>query len=177
MIRETAYTTVSNPNTQPKHTLVYSFSETVKTVLTYCLLVLIALFVLIPIVWIVGSSFNPASSLLSATAFPEDPTIKHYLKLFTETKFPYWYLNTLKIALVNMVISVILTSTSAYVFSRFNFKGKKVGLLSILILQMFPSFMGMMAVYNILWQLGLLDTHLGSYLLMPQDKFPIIPGW
>ena len=172
MIRETAYTTVSNPNTQPKRTLVYSFSETVKTAFTYCLLVLIALFVLIPIVWIVGSSFNPASSLLSATAFPENPTIKHYLKLFTETKFPYWYLNTLKIALVNMVISVILTSTSAYVFSRFNFKGKKVGLLSILILQMFPSFMGMMAVYNILWQLGLLDTHFVLILTYAAGQIP-----
>jgi arabinogalactan oligomer/maltooligosaccharide transport system permease protein len=50
--------------------------------------------------------------------------------------------------------------------------GKKAGLLSILILQMFPSFMGMMALYNILWQLNLLDTHLGLILTYAVGQIP-----
>ena len=84
-----------------------------------------ALLVLTPIVWIIGASFNPMSSLLSATAFPENPTVLHYVKLIKETKFVYWYANTLKIALINMAISVVLTSMTSYVFSRFRFKGKR----------------------------------------------------
>ena len=131
-----------------------------------------ALLVLTPIVWIIGASFNPMSSLLSATAFPENPTVLHYVKLIKETKFVYWYANTLKIALINMAISVVLTSMTSYVFSRFRFKGKRAGLLSILILQMFPSFMGMMATYNILWQLNLLDTHFGLILTYAAGQVP-----
>lgn len=138
----------------------------------YALLIFMALLVLTPIVWIIGASFNPMSSLLSATAFPENPTVLHYVKLIKETKFVYWYANTLKIAIINMAISVVLTSMTSYVFSRFRFKGKRAGLLSILILQMFPSFMGMMATYNILWQLNLLDTHFGLILTYAAGQVP-----
>ena len=138
----------------------------------YALLIFMALLVLTPIVWIIGASFNPMSSLLSATAFPENPTVLHYVKLIKETKFVYWYANTLKIALINMAISVVLTSMTSYVFSRFRFKGKRAGLLSILILQMFPSFIGMMATYNILWQLNLLDTHFGLILTYAAGQVP-----
>ena len=148
------------------------FTNAMSTVLIYAMLIVMALVVLVPIVWIVGASFNPQSSLLSATAFPENPTISHYIKLIKETKFLAWYGNTLKIASINMVLSVILTSTTAYVFSRFRFPGKKFGLLSILILQMFPSFMGMMAMYNILWQLNLLNTHFGLILTYAAGQIP-----
>ena len=150
----------------------FSARDVFATFGVYALLIFMALLVLTPIVWIIGASFNPMSSLLSATAFPENPTVLHYVKLIKETKFVYWYANTLKIALINMAISVVLTSMTSYVFSRFRFKGKRAGLLSILILQMFPSFMGMMATYNILWQLNLLDTHFGLILPYAAGQVP-----
>lgn len=150
----------------------FSARDVFATFGVYALLIFMALLVLTPIVWIIGASFNPMSSLLSATAFPENPTVLHYVKLIKETKFVYWYANTLKIALINMAISVVLTSMTSYVFSRFRFKGKRTGLLSILILQMFPSFMGMMATYNILWQLNLLDTHFGLILTYAAGQVP-----
>lgn len=148
------------------------FSGAIGTVLIYGLLIFMAAVVLVPIVWIVGASFNPQSSLLSATAFPKNPTVSHYIKLVKETKFLNWYANTLKIAVVNMALSVVLTSMTAYVFSRFKFRGKKLGLLTILILQMFPSFMGMMATYNILWQMNLLNTHFGLILTYAAGQIP-----
>lgn len=150
----------------------FSARDIFATFGVYALLIFMALLVLTPIAWIIGASFNPMSSLLSATAFPENPTVLHYVKLIKETKFVYWYANTLKIALINMAISVVLTSMTSYVFSRFRFKGKRAGLLSILILQMFPSFMGMMATYNILWQLNLLDTHFGLILTYAAGQIP-----
>lgn len=153
-------------------TAVQIAGDAIGTISVYAMLIIMALVVVIPIVWIVGASFNEQSSLLSATAFPEKPTVSHYVELIKETKFLNWYANTLKIAVANMVISVAITSLTAYVFSRFKFKGKKVGLLSILILQMFPSFMGMMATYNILWQLNLLNTHFGLILTYAAGQIP-----
>lgn len=161
-------TTISLPARRKRVTV----RDVLATFGVYALLIFMALLVLTPIVWIIGASFNPMSSLLSATAFPENPTVLHYVKLIKETKFVYWYANTLKIALINMAISVVLTSMTSYVFSRFRFKGKRAGLLSILILQMFPSFMGMMATYNILWQLNLLDTHFGLILTYAAGQIP-----
>jgi len=150
----------------------YVLWDIIQTILIYAILIFVAALVIVPIVWIVGSSFNQSSSLMSATAIPKDPTIAHYKELFLETKFASWYLNTFKIATINMILSVILTMLSSYVFSRFQFKGKKFGLLAILVLQMFPSFMGMMAMYNILAQMGLLNTHAGLILTYAAGQIP-----
>ena len=151
---------------------IYKLWDISATMLTYLLLIFIALLVLMPIIWIVGASLNEGSSLMTSTPIPKNPTLSHYKEVFLKTKFGYWYLNTLKIAVVNMVVSMFLTTTTAYVYSRFNFKGKKSSLLGILILQMFPSFMGMIAMYNILWQLNLLDNHLGLILVYASGQIP-----
>lgn len=69
----------------------------------------------------------------------------------------------------NMVFQICIHDRLC--FSRFRFR-EKFGLLSILILQMFPSFMGMMAMYNILWQLNLLNTHFGLILTYTAGQIP-----
>nr|BAQ19545.1 ABC-type sugar transport system permease [Bacillus sp. SW20] len=142
------------------------------TALIYAELIIVAAAVIFPIVWIVGSSFGSSSGLSNATPIPENPTIKHYLELFEKTKFLNWYWNTFKIAVLNMILSVLLSTSTAYVFSRFKFKGKKFGLISILVLQMFPSFMGMIAIYILFLNFGLLDSHLGLVLVYAAGQIP-----
>lgn len=154
------------------HSVGYLISEVLKYAGTYAILIIVALLVLVPILWIIGSSFNNSDSLYSATIFPKNPTISHYKELFQDTDYKYWYLNTLKIAICNMIISVIITMLTSYVFSRFNFRGKKTGLLTIMILQMFPGFMGMIAMYNILSQLHMLDSHIGLILTYAAGQIP-----
>lgn len=144
----------------------------IVTIITYALLVVVALLVIMPIVWIIGASLNPGSSLMSTTPIPVHPTFAHYKEIFFKTKFGYWYLNTLKIAVINMIVSMFLTISTAYVFARFKFKGKKASLLTIMVLQMFPSFMGMIAMYNILWQINLLDSHWGLILVYAAGQIP-----
>lgn len=151
---------------------IYKLGDIIATILTYVFLIVVALLVIIPIVWIVGASLNTGSSLMSATPIPAHPTFAHYKEIFIKTKFGYWYLNTLKIAFINMIVSMFLTMSTAYVFARFKFRGKKSSLLGIMVLQMFPSFMGMIAMYNILWQLNLLDTHWGLILVYAAGQIP-----
>ncbi|HHX62894.1 MAG TPA: sugar ABC transporter permease [Epulopiscium sp.] len=143
-----------------------------KMIPVYMLLVFLSLLILIPVLWIVGSSLNPGTSLFSSSIFPKEPTLRHYRDLFTETDYKIWYLNTLKIATINMVLSVILTTLTAYVFSRFRFKGRKITIITMLILQMFPSFMSMTAIYVLLYRLGLLNTHLGLILVYASGQIP-----
>ncbi|WP_103895265.1 sugar ABC transporter permease [Caloramator fervidus] len=141
-------------------------------IILYTFLIINSIIVLFPIIWIIGSSLNPGDSLYSSSMFPKNPTFIHYIELFTKTDYPIWYINTLKIAFANMILSVILTSFTAYVLSRFKFKGKKITLLTILILQVFPSFLTLTAVYVLLMQLNLLNTHLGLVLFYSAAQIP-----
>ncbi|NLK21849.1 MAG: sugar ABC transporter permease [Epulopiscium sp.] len=144
----------------------------IKMIFVYGLLILMSAIILAPVLWIVGSSLNSGSSLFSSTMFPKNPTFKHYIDLFTETDYAIWYLNTIKIATANMVLSVVFTTLTAYVFSRFTFRGRKLTIMTILILQMFPAFMSMTAIYVLLFRLNLLNTHLGLILVYASGQIP-----
>lgn len=138
----------------------------------YSLLITIAISILYPVIWIVGSAFNPGSSLASATAIPKHPTLNNFIKLIQETDYERWYMNTLSIAVVNMIVSVLLVGTMGYVFARLKFAGKRVGLLTILILQMFPSFMGMIAIYVFFLNFGLLNEPLALVIIYSAGQIP-----
>ncbi|WDV47369.1 sugar ABC transporter permease [Clostridiaceae bacterium M8S5] len=140
--------------------------------LVYAILILISIVVLAPIVWIILSSMKEGDSLFSSTLVPDKITFKHYKELFTETKFLKWYTNTLKIATINMIVSVMLTTLSAYAFSRFKFKGRKQSLITLMLLQMFPSFLAMTAIYILLTKMGLYNTHLGLLLVYAGGQIP-----
>ena len=144
----------------------------IKNVMIYIILSLITLSVIIPIIWIITGSLNPGNTLYSTKLFPENPTFAHYKELFKETDYLLWYKNTFKIAFANMILSTFLVVTCAYAFSRFRFPGRKIGLMTMLILQMFPSFMGMIAIYILLLQLGLLDNHWGLVLVYSAGSIP-----
>ena len=129
----------------------------ILTVFIYILLVVISLIVIFPVIWIVGASLRPGTSIFGTDIFPKQITFAHYAELF-KTDYPRWYLNTLFIAVVNMIISLFITTLTAYIFSRYKFKGKKQTMVTVLILQMFPSFLAMTAIYAFLKRLNLVDT-------------------
>ncbi|NMM53269.1 sugar ABC transporter permease [Paenibacillus aquistagni] len=139
----------------------------VRLILSYGLLILIALSVFYPTFWILMSSIRPGTSIYSETLIPTNPTIEHYISLFTSEQYQYgqWYLNTLKIATFNMIFGVILVVMTAYALSRFRFYGRKNLMSGMLVLGMFPGFMSMIAIYILLMQLNLLDTHLALILV------------
>ena len=149
-----------------------NLSNVIQKIIIYAILVLLCIVILTPVIWIVLSSFNSGTSLFSSSIIPKNPTLIHYKELFTQTDFPKWYMNTFKIAIINMVLSVILTTLSAYAFSRFKFKGRKQGLMAMMILQMFPGFLAMTAVFILISKLGLLNSHWGLILVYAGGQIP-----
>lgn len=124
------------------------------------LLILLVVIWLTPIVWVVGASFREGLGLMSPTFFPRSWTIDNYVRLFTKTEgvqFVKWVGNTMLIAILNMILSTLMTLLTAYSLSRFRFKMRKTFMNIALILGMFPGFMAMVAVYLILNQLGLIE--------------------
>ncbi|UUV19841.1 sugar ABC transporter permease [Fusobacteria bacterium ZRK30] len=140
--------------------------------LTYLGLILITLSVLLPLTWIVLSSMQVGNSLYSSSFLPNSLTLDHYKTLFTKTDFPIWYMNTLKIATLNMILGVIITTLTAYTFSRYKFKGRKQAMIGMLVLQMFPSFLAMTAIYILITKMGLMDTHAGLLIVYIAGQIP-----
>lgn len=118
---------------------------------------LMAVIVIVPVIYIFGMAFSNITSDVPNEIWPSHgASFDSFIRLFKDTQFKIWYWNTLKIALINMFAGTIIITGAAYVFARFSFKGKKAGLLSLLVLQAFPSFMGLIAMYVLFWKFGLL---------------------
>lgn len=144
----------------------------VKAILINLELILVSIIVLIPVVWIVMSSFNKGQNLSTASFIPKELTLSNYTGLFKETAFGSWFVNSLTIAVLNAFISVILILLTAWVLSRFKFKGKKTGLLTLLVLSMFPSFLSMTAVYTLFIVLGLVNKPIALVILYAAGAIP-----
>ncbi len=134
----------------------------------------ISFVVLYPLVYVVSAAFSPGVGIASVNIIPfaDGFTIEHFVKLFTESDYGKWFRNTLVIALSTSVITVFVASLGAYVFSRFRFVIKKPMLMSYLILQIFPSFVGMVAIYVILLRIKGLDTLWGLVLVYVAGNIP-----
>ena len=134
----------------------------------------VSLIVIYPLVYVVSAAFSPGNSIasLSIVPFGNGFTTEHFARLFTQTNFLLWFKNTLIIAAFTSLVTVIVASLSAYVFSRFTFVFKKTMMMSLLVLQIFPSFVGMVAIYIILWRIGGLDTLWGLILVYIAGNVP-----
>jgi arabinogalactan oligomer/maltooligosaccharide transport system permease protein len=132
----------------------------IKLAFGYLGLILVGIACIYPALWVVMSSFRPGTALYSEHLIPSTFTLEHYRALFDRYPFAQWFMNTLKISFFTMVFSTIIVTLTGYVFSRFKFKGRKKMMLGLLVIGMFPGFMSMIAIYILLLQLKLLDTHL-----------------
>ncbi|MNE07557.1 Maltose transport system permease protein MalG [compost metagenome] len=125
----------------------------------HILLIVIAIVTIYPALWVVLASFRPGTALYSEHLLPERFTVEHYVELFREFPFAQWYMNTLKIAVVSMVCSTFFVLLTGYAVSRFRFRGRKSLMSGLFVLNMFPSFMSMIAVYILLLNMNLLNKH------------------
>ncbi len=147
----------------------------IRLTASYLILLIAAVVVIYPLLWVIGSSFNPGQSLSGSSMFPKNPTTKHYLDLFDLEKSNYilWYINSMKISLITMFLSVITVSLTGYAFSRYRFIGRKNGLLTFLVLQMIPNFSALIAIFVLAQRTGLIDTHLGLILIYVGGQIPM----
>ena len=140
----------------------------VTSILLHTLLTVLAVIWLIPVFWLVLSSFRAEKGAYTSNLWPKAFTFDNYVRLFTDTRlfdFPRWFMNTLFVAVCSCVITTVLTLMVAYVYSRLRFKSRK-GLMNIsLVLGLFPGFMSMIAIYHFMKAIGLDQTLLALILV------------
>jgi arabinogalactan oligomer/maltooligosaccharide transport system permease protein len=133
----------------------------------------VLIFGLVPIVYVVSAAFNPNGTLSSTGLLPTGFGLGNFEKLFTDDNVPFaaWFGNSLTIAIPAAFLSIFISSLAAYAFSRFRFKGRRPMLLFLLLIQMFPAFLAVVALYLIFGRIGEfypvagLNTKLGLMLV------------
>ena len=130
-------------------------------------------FAIYPILYVLTNSFADFANLTNSKLIPDSLTLKHYKLLSGNPLVPYsdWLFNTYKISIIAAFFNVFLGTLAAYAFSRLQFKGRRASLLTLVIVQMFPSFLAFVAIYLLFFQISDvipimgLGTHFGLILV------------
>ena len=143
-------------------------------IITHIVLILFTLITVYPVLQVVTISLRPSDKLLSTSLeiIPQNATLKSYVSLFTDQPFLLWVRNSALISLTVTLTGVALAAMSGYAFSRFNFIGKKIGLLGLLVTQMFPATMLLLPLYLMLIYLGLINSYLGIIITYSATALP-----
>ncbi len=151
-------------------------SSVIDTLLTYVILLAVCAVFAFPVVWLVMASFSKSGSIYDLNGFfPGSYSLRGYQELFTDTTmydYPNWLKNTFFVASTSAVIGTVLVILTAYVVSKFEFKMRKPLMKTTLVLSMFPSFMGMTAVYLLMVNFGLINK-LWSLILIYSAGAPM----
>lgn len=122
--------------------------------------------VMFPALWIIMSSLSVGDSFFLSSLFPEKFSLENYAELFQKTDFMLWVWNSLKICIIVATLQLVLTALAAYAFSRLRFTGRKYGLMTLLVLQVFPNSMAISGYYILVYKFGLVDSSLALILVL-----------
>ncbi|MBN1967067.1 MAG: sugar ABC transporter permease [Anaerolineae bacterium] len=147
----------------------------------YVIAAVLIVFAFVPVVWVLSASFNASGSLVSIEIIPAHPSLENYRGLFENQYYPFtrWLLNSFKIAGVSTLLSVLSTAVAAYALSRFRFQGRLQLMRALLIINVFPGILSMIALYTIMQQLGRhvsflgLDSHVSLILIYTSGALSI----
>ena len=139
-------------------------------VFTHNLLLAVLAFIwLVPIVWLVVTSFSAYTGMNTSTFFPKEWSLNNYKNLLFSSdsvaQFPNWFKNTFIIAIFSCIISASFVLMVAYAMSCMRFKSRKLLMNLSVIVNLFPGVLSMIAVYFILKTLNLTNTHFGLILV------------
>jgi len=165
-----------------------SREEKVPHALLHTFLVATVLFTVYPVLWVVSIAFSGKQSLAIAD-LPADPgfldrlravlpwpqawSFANFSSVLADQPFARWILNSAIIAIASTVVGVALACTAAYAFSRFKFPGRRAGMMSFLVSQMFPGVLTLIPLYIIIVQwLGLGSSHWGLIIVYSTTSIP-----
>lgn len=119
----------------------------------YLLSLVVLFYAVFPLVYVLSASLNPGGSLATSNALFSAFDLSNYQAL-ADTRYWTWYANTLVIGVSAAAGAVLMGAAAAYAFSRFRFRGRRVGLTALLIIQMFPQALAFVAIFLMLLALG-----------------------
>ena len=142
--------------------------EKVKLILLNIGFILLSFLTLIPILYAFSISISGSNSIISTEfhILPKTITMDNYITILTERPFGRWFVNSLLLSALTVLLTMLVAVPAAYVFSRMRFARRKRTLYILLVLNAFPAILSMFAIYRIIKTLNLLNSlyGIGIYL-------------
>lgn len=146
-----------------------NFSLGIKLVIA----VILVIYAIFPVLWVFSASLDPTSQLGSQSLIPPNASLVNFQKLFNDPLLPFWnwILNSIKVSGTTTILSLSITTMAAYAFSRLRFAGRLTMLKGIMLIQVFPNLLALVAIYLMIQQTGQiipwlgLETHAGLIMV------------
>ena len=106
---------------------------------SYGLLSLLGITMLIPLMWMIATSFKTANEIILPQFFPGELNFENYEFVLSETELPRWYLNSLIVAIISTVSVAFFDTLAGYVFAKYQFPGKRIVFIAFLTSLMVPT--------------------------------------
>lgn len=120
---------------------------------------------LLPTLYVVMVSFKAGEAFYTSSLVPHQLTLDNYRRLLTTTSFLRWALNSLLLGMAGATIQTLIATMAGYAFSRLRFRGRRYGILLLLLVQMIPTSVSIVAIYRLLLVFGFLNTLQGLILI------------
>ncbi|MDA0636588.1 sugar ABC transporter permease [Nonomuraea sp. MCN248] len=122
-----------------------------RLALRHAFVLAVCAFAIFPILFVVSAALNPLGTLASTDLLPTGASPANFGELLTSDVYPFgrWFFNSVFIALLSSFAGLLLSMFAAYAFSRMRFAGRRVGLLALLLVQMFPQFLAIVTIFII----------------------------
>lgn len=118
--------------------------------------VILIVFSIFPILWVISASLSPTGTLATQTLIPRNPSFDNYRTLLEAEQFPFWtwFFNSIKISTIVAVVSLFITAMAGYAFSRFRFRSRQTMLKGIMLINVFPGLLALVATFLMISQIG-----------------------
>lgn len=142
----------------------------------YLFLIIAACFAMFPILWALSTSLKPESEVLMypPSFIPQTFTLENYYKVLFQSNYPTYFVNTILVTLVTMVIAVLVSSHAAYAFARLKFKYSDVIMFVVLMTTMIPAVAQLSPLYVLAVQTGLYNTKIVLIMIYTAWRAPIM---
>lgn len=147
--------------------------KTVQNIIFYLFVVLFVTILLLPFIWQFLTSIKPLKEIAAIPAkwFPSEVNIQYYFNVFQKHPFDRYLLNSFIVAAITTIICLLIGASAAYALARLRFKGKRILLMAILSISMFPTIATLSPLYLLLRNLKFLNTYQG--LIIPYITFSL----
>lgn len=128
-------------------------------------LIIVAMSILVPLSYMIIISLGKDVYTTGSIVLPKYYTLQNYIDLFTKNRFYNWFINSIILSFGTMLVALVLTSITVYVFSRLRFKGREKLFSAVLLVQIFPLTLSMVSIHKIFTAFGMLNKIQGLIIV------------
>ncbi len=149
--------------------------QSLRLVGLYVPIAFVLLLALFPFYWMLVTSFRPNNELTNLDInpfYPHSPTLMHYMRLLTQTKYLLWFKNTVIVAVISTALSMVISILAGYALARLRFRGNSFVSGAIFIVYLVPTTLLFIPMAQVVQRLGLLNNPVALIVVYPTFLVP-----